>query len=150
MRLGKHVYCQKPLTHTVGEARLMREVAAKEKVCTQMGNQGSALNGLRRAVELVHAGTLGAVREAHVWTNRPAQYWKQAPDITARPKEAPVPKHVHWDEFIGPAPMRPYAVAIDARRSRRTTRTTGAGTGTSAPGRWATWPATPRTWRSAH
>jgi predicted dehydrogenase len=115
MLLGKHVYCQKPLTHTVAEARAMREVAAKQKVCTQMGNQGSALNGLRRAVELVHTGTIGAVREAHVWTNRPAHYWKQAPDITARPKEAQVPKHVHWEEFIGPAPMRPYAVAFAPR-----------------------------------
>jgi predicted dehydrogenase len=116
MRAGKHVYCQKPLTHTVFEARLMREVAAKEKVCTQMGNQGSALNGLRRAVELVHAGTIGAVREAHVWTNRPAHYWKQSPDITARPKDTPpVPKHVHWEEWIGPAPMRPYAVAFAPR-----------------------------------
>ena len=115
MLLGKHVYCQKPLTHTVAEARVMREVAARQKVCTQMGNQGSALNGLRRAVELVHAGTIGAVREAHVWTNRPAHYWKQAPDITSRPKEAPVPRHVHWDEFIGPAPMRPYAIAVAPR-----------------------------------
>jgi predicted dehydrogenase len=120
MRAGKHVYCQKPLTHTVFEARLMREVAAKEKVCTQMGNQGSALNGLRRAVELVHAGTLGKVSEAHVWTNRPAHYWKQAPDITARPTEAPVPKHVHWDEFIGPAPMRPYAVRADDKNKDKT------------------------------
>ena len=118
MRLGKHVYCQKPLTHTVFEARMMREVAAKEKVCTQMGNQGSALNGLRRAVELIHAGTIGAIREAHVWTNRPAHFWKQAPDITSRPKEAPVPKHVHWDEFIGPAPMRPYAVREDAKKPK--------------------------------
>ncbi|MBN9123064.1 MAG: Gfo/Idh/MocA family oxidoreductase, partial [Planctomycetes bacterium] len=116
MRLGKHVYCQKPLTHTVWEARLMREVAAQAKVCTQMGNQGSALNGLRRAVELIHAGTLGAVREAHVWTNRPAHYWKQSPDVVARPPEAPVPKHVHWDEFIGPAPMRPYAVRDGGKR----------------------------------
>jgi predicted dehydrogenase len=115
MRAGKHVYCQKPLTHTVFEARLMREEAAKHKVCTQMGNQGSALNGLRRAVELVHAGTLGTIREAHVWTNRPAHYWKQSPDITARPKEAAVPKHVHWEEWIGPAPMRPYAVAFAPR-----------------------------------
>ncbi|HEY1188656.1 MAG TPA: Gfo/Idh/MocA family oxidoreductase [Gemmata sp.] len=115
MKLGKHVYCQKPLTHTVHEARVMRELAAKSKVCTQMGNQGSALNGLRRAVELVQAGTIGAVREAHVWTNRPAHYWKQSPDIVARPKEAPVPKSVHWEEFIGPAPMRPYAVAFAPR-----------------------------------
>jgi predicted dehydrogenase len=110
MRAGKHVYCQKPLTHLPFEARLMREVAAKQGVCTQMGNQGSALNGLRRAVELVHAGTIGAVLEAHVWTNRPFKYWKQAPDIVARPPEAPVPSHVHWAEWIGPAPMRPYAV----------------------------------------
>jgi predicted dehydrogenase len=110
MRAGKHVYCQKPLTHTVYEARFLRELAAKQKVCTQMGNQGSALNGLRRAVELIHAGTIGAVREAHVWTNRPAHYWKQSPDITARPKEAPLPKHVHWDEWVGPAPVRPYAL----------------------------------------
>jgi predicted dehydrogenase len=110
MNMGKHVYVQKPLTHTVFEARLMREVAARQKVCTQMGNQGSALNGLRRAVELVQAGTLGGVREAHVWTNRPFKYWKQAPDVVARPKEVPVPGHVHWEEWIGPAAMRPYAV----------------------------------------
>jgi predicted dehydrogenase len=109
MRAGKHVYCQKPLTHTVFEARLMREVAAKQGVCTQMGNQGSALNGLRRAVELIHGGLLGAVREAHVWTNRPAHYWKQSPDIVARPKEMPpVPANVHWDEWLGPATVRPY------------------------------------------
>jgi predicted dehydrogenase len=110
MRAGKHVYCQKPLSHLPFEARLMREVAAKQGVCTQMGNQGSSLNGLRRAVELVHGGTIGAVKEAHVWTNRPFKFWKQAPDVVARPKEAPVPKHVHWDEWLGPAPMRPYAV----------------------------------------
>ena len=115
MQAGKHVYCQKPLTHTVFEARRMREAAAKYKVCTQMGNQGSALSGLRRAVELVHAGTLGPVHEAHVWTNRPFKYWKQAPDVLARPKEAPVPAHVHWEEWIGPAPFRPYAVRADGR-----------------------------------
>ena len=110
MRAGKHVYVQKPLTHTVFEARTLKELAAKYKVCTQMGNQGSALNGLRRAVELVQAGTLGAVREAHVWTNRPFKYWKQSPDVVARPAEAPVPAGVHWDEWVGPARMRPYAV----------------------------------------
>lgn len=115
MRAGKHVYCQKPLTHTVFEARLMREVAAQNKVCTQMGNQGSALNGLRRAVELVHSGIIGPIKEAHVWTNRPFKYWKQAPDVVARPKEAPVPSHVHWEEWIGPAPFRPYAVREDKK-----------------------------------
>lgn len=115
MRLGKHIYCQKPLTHTVEEARLLREAAARYKVCTQMGNQGSALNGLRRAVELVRGGVIGTVAEVHVWTNRPAQYWKQAPDITSRPQPAPVPKGVHWEEWIGPAAMRPYAVAFAPR-----------------------------------
>jgi predicted dehydrogenase len=114
--LGKHVYCQKPLTHTVAEARAMREFAAKHKVCTQMGNQGSALSGLRRAVELIQAGTIGPVREAHVWTNRPAHYWKQAPDIVGRPKDTrPTPGHVHWEEWVGPAPMRPYAVRDGGR-----------------------------------
>jgi len=105
MRLGKHVYCQKPLTHTVKEARLMRDTAAKMGVATQMGNQGTALNGLRRAVEIVQSGLIGDVTEAHVWTDRPV--WPQAPTVTARPAEAPVPPGVHWDEFIGPAPMRP-------------------------------------------
>jgi predicted dehydrogenase len=80
-------------------------------VCSQMGNQGSALNGLRRAVELVQAGTIGPVTEVHVWTNRPV--WDQAPDVMQRPPEDPVPSTVHWDQFIGPAPMRPYAAYHD-------------------------------------
>ncbi len=114
MKAGKHVYCQKPLSHTIAESRLMRETAKKYGVCTQMGNQGSAHNGLRRAVELVQNGIIGAIKEAHVWTNRPWVYWKQAPDYTARPKsEPPVPQYIHWEEFIGPAPMRPYAVFDD-------------------------------------
>jgi predicted dehydrogenase len=117
--LGKHVYCQKPLTHTPAEARLMREAAAKAGVVTQMGNQGSALNGLRRAVELVRGGLLGQVKEAHVWTNRPAHFWKQAPDIVARPPESPLPKTVHWDEWIGPAAMRPYAEWEDASLKKK-------------------------------
>jgi predicted dehydrogenase len=107
MKLGKHVYCQKPLTHTVAEARMMRETAKKMGLATQMGNQGTALDGLRRAVEIVQAGLLGQVTEAHVWTNRPV--WPQAPKVTSRPPEVPVPAHVHWEEFIGSAPMRPYA-----------------------------------------
>ncbi|MGP0068328.1 MAG: Gfo/Idh/MocA family oxidoreductase [Isosphaeraceae bacterium] len=109
MRMGKHVYCQKPLTHSVWEARLMRETARKMKVCTQMGNQGTANPGFRRGAEIVRTGELGLVREVHVWTNRPFKYWKQAPDIVARPKETPpVPKHIHWDLFLGTAPERPY------------------------------------------
>src|SRR5262249_24160159 len=84
-----------------------RETAAKMKVCTQMGNQGTAENGLRRACELVQGGVLGPVREVHVWTNRPV--WPQSPSIAARPQDTPpVPAHVHWDLFLGPAPQRPY------------------------------------------
>jgi len=110
MRMKKHVYCQKPLTHTVSEARLMRETAEKYQVATQMGNQGTAENGLRRAVEIIQAGAIGPVREVHVWTNRPI--WPQAPDVVARPQDTPpVPKHVHWDLFLGPAPERPYSPA---------------------------------------
>jgi predicted dehydrogenase len=110
IRMKKHVYCQKPLTHSVHEARLMRELAAKYKVCTQMGNQGTASDGLRRGVELIRAGVIGPVREVHVWTNRPI--WPQAPSVTSRPKDTPkVPKHVHWDLFLGPAPNRNYSPA---------------------------------------
>jgi predicted dehydrogenase len=110
MRKGKHVYCQKPLTHTVWEARMMRETAKKFRVATQMGNQGTAENGLREAVEVVRAGAVGPVREIHCWTNRPV--WPQAPDITARPAEKQeIPSHVHWDLFLGPAPERPYHAA---------------------------------------
>jgi predicted dehydrogenase len=106
MRLGKHVYCQKPLTHDVFEARLMRDTAKKYKVCGQMGNQGSAENGLRRAVELVQEGILGKIKEIHVWTNRPI--WPQAPKVMKRPPEKAVPDNVDWEAFIGTAPMRPY------------------------------------------
>ncbi len=109
MRLGKHVYCQKPLTHTPFEARLMRETARKYNVQTQMGNQGTADDGFRSGIELVRSGAIGPIHEVHVWTNRPFDYWKQAPDIIARPKEKPpVPSYVHWDLFLGPAPVRPY------------------------------------------
>ena len=125
MRMKKHVYTQKPLTHSVFEARLMRETAAKNGVCTQMGNQGTAENGLRRAVELVQDGLLGNIKEIHVWTNRPI--WPQGPEAILRVPAAraaalaalhqtspgelkypDAPKHVNWEAFIGPAPMRPY------------------------------------------
>jgi predicted dehydrogenase len=104
MRLGKHVYCEKPLTHDIFECRLMKEVAQKHKVATQMGNMGTGRNGFRRGVEIVQAGALGDVREVHIWTNRPI--W---PQNLNRPKETPpVPKTLNWDLWIGPAPMRPY------------------------------------------
>src|SRR5947209_7268563 len=117
MRHGKHVYCQKPLTHTVYESRQMREVAKKAGVCTQLGNQGSAENGVRRAVEIVQAGVIGPVHEAHVWTNRPV--WPQAPGIMKRPPESPVPPGVHWDEWLGPAPVRPYSGPSESASAQR-------------------------------
>ncbi len=106
MRLKKHVYCQKPLTHTVAEARKMRLLAREFGVCTQMGNQGTASDGLRTAVEMIRAGAIGPVTEVHVWTNRPI--WPQAPGVTKRLKGQKVPEYVHWDEFLGPAPSREY------------------------------------------
>lgn len=107
IKAGKGVYCQKPLTHTVYEARQLRLAAREHKVATQLGNQGTASSELRRGVEVIRAGALGAVTEVHVWTNRPV--WPQAPKIMARPDhEDPVPPTIHWDEWIGPAPMRPY------------------------------------------
>lgn len=119
MKMKKAVYCQKPLTHSVYEARMMRELAAKMGVATQMGNQGTAENGLRDAVEFIQAGGLGQVTECHVWTNRPV--WPQAPKITARPKgEDPVPKYLAWDLWLGPAPFRPYHHGTDANKKRGT------------------------------
>ena len=111
IRMGKHVYCQKPLTHTVFEARVLKEAAKAHGVCTQMGNQGSAENGLRRAVELVQAGIIGPVAEVHVWTNRPI--WPQAPEVTKRPGRADVwPASFHWDAFLGKAKLRPYVQKV--------------------------------------
>ncbi len=109
LRLRKHVYCQKPLTHSVFEARKLRELAREYKVCTQMGNQGTANDGFRTSVELLRSGALGDVKEVHVWTNRPTNFWKQAPDTTKRPAASKAPAHVKWDLFLGPAPERPYA-----------------------------------------
>ena len=102
MKHGKHVYCEKPLTRTVHEARLMRQAAAHQKVVTQMGNQGSAENGLRRAVELVWSGTIGEVREAHVWFDGGNGPLKRPAD------SPPIPETLDWDLWLGPAPERPY------------------------------------------
>jgi predicted dehydrogenase len=106
MRLGKHCYCEKPLTHDVAEARLMRETAAKMRVATQMGNRGTATDGMRAGVEIIRSGALGDVREVHVWTDRPNRYWRQGLD---RPRETPpVPEGLNWDLWLGTAPQRPY------------------------------------------
>jgi len=103
MRMGKHCFCQKPLTKSIYEARLMAKVAKETKVATQMGNQGTALDALRRSVEVVKTGILGPIKEVHVWTNRPI--WAQGGE---RPQPAECPKTLDWDVWLGPAPARPY------------------------------------------
>jgi len=104
MRMGKHVYCQKPLTHDVWEARVMAETSKECNVATQMGNQGTALDGFRTAVESIQAGAIGNVTEAHIWTNRPV--WPQG---KSRPAGSDaIPENLDWDLWIGTAPMRPY------------------------------------------
>lgn len=104
MKMGKHVFVQKPLTHTIREARLLAETAKKMNLVTQMGNQGHAGEGARLINEWIWDGAIGDVREAHAWTNRPI--WPQGIDA---PKEIPsVPSSLDWNVWLGPAPFRPY------------------------------------------
>jgi predicted dehydrogenase len=106
MKLGKHVYCQKPLTHDIYEARVMRDVARKHKVVTQMGTQGHSFDSHARLVELIQSGAIGEVKEVHVWTDRPAGWWPQGVD---RPTDSVTPpSHLHWDLWLGTAQARPY------------------------------------------
>lgn len=111
IKMGKHVYCEKPLTHTVWEARQLALAAREHKVATQMGNQGQASEETRRLCELIWDNAIGPVREAHVWTDRPAnglfnEYWPQGVE---RPKDTPrVPDTLDWDLWLGPAPNRPF------------------------------------------
>jgi len=110
MRMGKHVYCEKPMAHTVYEARRMMEVAKEMGVVTQMGNQGHAGEGLRLYYEYIQSGVLGAIKEVHVWSDRagtPERAWW--PQGVERPKEVhDVPETLDWDLWLGPAPKRPY------------------------------------------
>jgi predicted dehydrogenase len=117
LRHGKHVYCEKPLTHGIWEARRIREEAAKAKVATQMGIQIHASENYHRVVELVQAGVIGAVREAQVWVSRAwglqseeaAKRNKDIVFVTERPGEAMTPpEFLDWDLWLGPAPARPY------------------------------------------
>src|SRR5258706_10031525 len=106
MKLGKHVYCEKPLAHSIWEVRQMAKVAAEKGVATQMGTQGHAFEGTRRAVEVIRSGAIGDVKELHVWTDRPAGWWPQGVE---RPEGTPpVPPTLDWDLWLGPAPWRPY------------------------------------------
>ena len=121
---GKHVYCEKPLTHNIWEARLIRETAAKyPKLSTQMGNQGHASDARRTIKEILMTGVIGPVREVHVWADRawglqdaasaeqfdkPHGFYNGIQIVDRFKEEMPVPAHMHWDLWLGPAPERPY------------------------------------------
>ncbi|HZK79716.1 MAG TPA: Gfo/Idh/MocA family oxidoreductase, partial [Humisphaera sp.] len=107
IKLGKHVYTQKPMTHDVWEARQLRLAAREYKIASQMGNQGTSSHRLREGVEAIRAGIVGPIKEVHIWTNRPI--WPQSPAIKTLPPEAIVPAYLHFDEWLGSAPARPYA-----------------------------------------
>ncbi len=112
LKMGKHLYCEKPLTHTIFEARKITEAARAAKVATQMGNQGMAYEGNRLINEWIWDGAIGQVHEVHVWSDRPTRlgtqelWWPQAFD---RPLDEPeIPSTLDWDLWLGPAPHRPY------------------------------------------
>ena len=122
MKMGKHVYCEKPMAHTVYEARRMTEVAAETGVVTQMGNQGHAGEGLRLYWEFIHDGAIGTVREVHVWSDRAGTkerpWWPQGID---RPEgSVPVPDGLDWDLWLGPAQWRPFAKFPNGRGGEAT------------------------------
>ncbi len=105
MKLGKHVYCQKPLTHSVYESRILTQAAEKFNVATQMGNQGASADDTAWVCESIWNGDIGEVKEVHAWTNRPL--W---PQCLSRPDKTPaVPQGLDWDLWLGPAPVRPYS-----------------------------------------
>jgi hypothetical protein len=121
---GKHVYCEKPLTYNIWEARLIRELAAKNpKLSTQMGNQGHADPRRRKIREILDTGVIGPVREVHVWADRawglqdaasaekfdkPHGFYNGIQIVDRFKEEMPVPSHMQWDLWLGPAPVRPY------------------------------------------
>ena len=141
LRMKKHCFTQKPLTHSIHEARVLARIGhARAAWPREMGNQGTANNGLRKAAALVKAGALGDVKEVHVWTNRPI--WPQGEN---RPSRSDAAREPALGPVAGRAPVRPYGDNALPSRSN------GAAGGISAPARWATWPATPSTcpsWRS--
>src|SRR5437764_13200148 len=106
IKAGKHVYCQKPMTHTLHECRELTRAARSAGVATQMGNQGHASEGSRLTNEWIQAGVIGEVREVHAWTDRAGRLWKQG---LGRPADSPpVPKTLDWDLWLGPVKERPY------------------------------------------
>lgn len=103
LHAGKPVFCEKPLTRTLHESRALRELARQRKLATSMGNQGTAAGPFRRALELIRAGTIGEIKEVHIWNDSGGADRKQPPD-----KVEPVPEYLAWDLWLGPAAFRPY------------------------------------------
>jgi predicted dehydrogenase len=110
MRLGKHIYCEKPLTHNVWEARHVAAVARETGVATQLGNQGHSGDFIRETCELIWAGAIGDIREVQAWTS--ASRWNKQ-ILAGRPPEQPVPKGMNWDLWLGPRQPRPYSSAYN-------------------------------------
>ncbi len=139
MKLGKHVYCEKPLTHSIHEARTLTELAARQKVATQMGNQGHSGDNTRRIVEIVRSGAIGPIREVHAWTNRPI--WPQGLDRPAG--SDPVPDYLHWDLWLGPAPERPFVAHAEREAEKNSADTpkkkAGRGSNVYHPFSWRGW-----------
>ena len=115
MERGKHVYVQKPLVHTIYEARQILDAANKYKVATQMGNQGYSYEGTRQCAEMIWAGEIGGVTEVHAWTDRPV--WPQG--LTEIPPETPVPETLDWDLWLGHASARPFTSGGEAYAKTR-------------------------------
>jgi predicted dehydrogenase len=113
MRLGKHVYCEKPLCHSVGEARRLSEVAYQTGVVTQMGNQRTADAVFRRTLEAVRSGMIGTIHEVHAWTG--ATHLPTGPNARPNFGGSPPPQ-IHWDEFIGPVEFQPYSADFHPSR----------------------------------
>ena len=105
MQKGKHVYCEKPLTHNLWEARRVAQVAEETGVATQLGNQGHSQDGIRQTCEWIWDGAIGPVRQVHAWVN--AGRWNK--NLTGRPTDTPpVPAGINWDLWLGPREPRPY------------------------------------------
>ena len=127
IQMGKHVYVEKPLTHTVWEARQLQEAAEMHQVVTQMGNHGHAYEGCRQAKEYIEADLIGDVKEVHVWTDKPTPHGKEEEpnpwwpyEITATPSDRPpVPDTLDWNLWLGAAPSRPYHPVYHPKRWRR-------------------------------
>jgi predicted dehydrogenase len=120
LKAGKHVYCQKPLTHTVHEARTITELARTANVVTQMGNQGQSFQSMPLLKEWLDGGAIGQVTEIHAWTDRPVggDPWSDF-EVRARPTDAPpVPKTLDWDRWLGPVAFRPYHPAYHPMKWR--------------------------------